>query len=146
MVLTDKEEISRLKGQMAEVRAEQKHTNEALSSVLAELKELKERLPPPPTPTRTTAPPVWTGSPNPSGLDYAGPPPPPSGARTGGFGSYRKETRPDGAWRDPFGQWRSQTGELVTPRSVAPVRGPQRDPGHQQAIDLLDRTVERTTP
>jgi hypothetical protein len=118
--MTDTDDkIAHLKAEIAELRAELKaqHTPQA------------------PAPEKPAKPPSWAQHSTNVGMAYSGPP---SVTPTGDGAVWVRDKRPNGSWRDPFGQWRFASGELI-PRQVEPRPiGPERSPAHQQAIDLLD--------
>ena len=98
----------------------------------------------PKPPPRVPEIPKWAGSGGDpitgigTGVTYTGPP---SVVPTGDGVSWVKERRANGDWKDPFGQWRYASGELI-PRTIEPQPiGPDRDPKHQQDVELLDRIV-----
>jgi hypothetical protein len=103
---------------------------------------LAERLPSPPKPPGTAAPPNWAASGENTGAHYSGPPSVPQTARGEGW---VKERRPDGSWKDPSGQWRYASGELV-PATIEPrPAGPERDWKHEYAVQTLDNIILRET-
>jgi hypothetical protein len=102
------------------------------------IKVLEARLEPKPPP-RVPEIPAWAGSgdPNMTGMNA----PAPSVVPTGDGVNWIRERRANGDWKDPFGQWRYQSGELI-PRQIEPQPlGPQRDHQHDQNVALLDRIV-----
>jgi hypothetical protein len=114
--------------------------NAALEERVRQLEAKAEPKPPPRVPEI----PKWAGSGGDpitgigTGVTYTGPP---SVVPTGDGVSWVKERRANGDWKDPFGQWRYASGELI-PRTIEPQPiGPDRDPKHQQDVELLDRIV-----
>jgi hypothetical protein len=72
--------------------------------------------------------------------------PAPSVSQRGAAGIVGVTPDANGNWTDPFGQKRNSANEII-PHSIArmveprPI-GPERDPKHQQDVELLDRIVE----
>jgi hypothetical protein len=141
MVMTDKEEIARLKGQVAELRGQQKLTNEALARIEAKLS------PPAPAPAPAKTIPGQAPQGN-YGVLYCGEP---TGNVTSAHGTAgitvdpKTDRRkfPDGIWRDELGQAVPHSSTAIS--SARPI-GPPRDPKHQQDIELLDRMMARQPP
>jgi hypothetical protein len=132
MVMNSREQLSLLRVQNAALEAK----NAGLEERIKVLEERSEPKPPP----RVPPPPAWAGSGENTGSGYCGPP---TIAASGT--NWVRERKPDGSWRDPFGQWRYESGELI-PRTIEPPPvGPARDPQHQQAVELLDRIVGPST-
>jgi hypothetical protein len=138
MVMTRPEELSLLKTQNAALEAK----NAALEE---RVRRLEARLEPKP-PERAPAVPKWAGSGGDpitgtgTGSSYVGPP---SVVPTADSVVWVRERRPDGSWKDPCGQWRYASGELI-PRQVEPrPSGPQRDHQHAENVALLDNMLER---
>ena len=136
MVMNPRQEISLLKTQNAKLEAQNAKLGERV-------RQLEERSEPKPAP-RVPPPPAWAGSGGDpitgigTGVTYAGPP---SVVPTGDGVNWVRERRANGDWKDPFGQWRYASGELI-PRTIEPQPiGPDRDPKHQQDVELLDRIV-----
>jgi hypothetical protein len=123
MVMTATEKIGRLEAR-----------NAALEQ---RIKVLEARLEPKPAP-RVAPPPAWAGSGENTGSGYCGAP---TIAASGT--SWIKERRENGDWKDPFGQWRYASGELI-PRTIEPQPiGPVRDWQHDEAVRTLDNMIER---
>jgi hypothetical protein len=134
MVMNPRQEIALLKTRNARLEAEVKKLTQLVETKLST---------PAPQP-RVPEIPKWAGSGGDpitgigTGVTYTGPP---SVVPTGDGVNWVKERRANGDWKDPFGQWRYQSGELI-PRTIEPSPvGPQRDPQHDQNVALLDRIV-----
>jgi hypothetical protein len=116
--------------------------DDRIAHLEAEIAELKaQHTPSAPVPERPAKPPSWAQQSTNVGMAYCGPP---SVTPTGDGAVWVREKRSDGSWRDPFGQWRYASGELI-PKTVEPhPAGPERTPAHAEAVQLLDRIVETT--
>jgi hypothetical protein len=92
---------------------------------------------PPPGPP---APPKWATQSGNTGMLYGGEPTVSQASATGIVG-----VKPDSAgnWRDASNHLRDASGAYVTPLSTERPIGRERDPLHQQSIELLDRIVDR---
>jgi hypothetical protein len=77
-------------------------------------------------------------------MNYGGPPSVPQTAAAGIVGVKRDA---QGNWRDCSNILRDEIGYIVPigPRQP-PAIGPDRDFAHDQAVQLLDRIIERTIP
>jgi hypothetical protein len=126
MVMTATQELRLLKAR-----------NDALEE---RIKALEAKLAPPPVP-RVPEAPKWAGSGG-DGLTGSQFPGPPSVAPTGDAISWVKERRTNGDWRDPSGHWRDMSGQLIITPLPRPI-GPERDPRHQQAVEILERDLGR---
>jgi hypothetical protein len=123
MVMTVAERLGRLEAQVAK---------------LTQLVEAKLS-PPAPKPQTPATPPAWAAQNERTGVLWSGPP---SVAQVASGESWVRERKENGDWKDPSGQWRSQTGELIVKPFPHPI-GPERTSSHQTAIDLLDRLIEK---
>jgi hypothetical protein len=132
MVMNPRQEISLLKTQNSALEAK----NAALEERVRQLEARAE-----PKPQTPAAKPPWATQSERTGLLYAGGPSVPQHAADGV--SWVKERRPDGSWKDPCGQWRYASGELI-PRQAEPrPAGPERGHQHAESVELLDNMIER---
>jgi hypothetical protein len=117
--------------------------DDRITAIEAALKRIEEKLTPA-APKPPPAPPKWVAPQGDYGSSFAGPPSETSSGSHDPWGGYRKQVRPDGAWRDPSGIWRDVTGVIITPRSTEPRPvGPERTPEHEMAVRLADALINK---
>jgi hypothetical protein len=136
MPLTTVEQLSLLNSKVAMFELRQKRLEETLARI-------EERLvPQPPAPAKPTAAPPWAAQSDNVGMN-ATTPSTTSGGGHDPWGGYKRETRADGAVKDVSGQWRTPEGHLVDAATGLPIRGPERTPAHEQAVQLADKLFDK---
>jgi hypothetical protein len=131
MVMNPTQELSLMRAKNAALEAK----NEALEERVRQLEARAE-----PKPQTPTAKPPWATQSERTGILHAGEP---SVEPTGDGQVWVRERKPDGSWKDPHGQWRYASGELIPrvpePRPIGPERGHQ----HAESVELLDNMLQR---
>jgi hypothetical protein len=109
-----------------------------IAALEAAIRRIEDKLAPQ-APKPPPGPPKWVAPQGDYGSSYSGPPSEVASSSHDPWGGYRKQTRPDGSWRDPSGIWRDAAGEIITPRSRDPRPiGPERTEAHETAVRFAD--------
>jgi hypothetical protein len=136
MPLTTTEQVALLNSKVAMFELRQKRFEETLARI-------ETKLFPPAAPAAPPAPPPWAGSgdPNSTGINATAPSVP-QRADVGGSGIVGVEKDHRGFWRDFSNILRDESGAVAT-AGILPIRGPERTPAHEQAIQLADKLFDK---